>query len=98
MGHGMKACTIGLWMSTALLEGEDYSILLVDTQGVDSISAIYYLAFFFVVFVVVVFCLLFVCSLFLLFFFACLLYRLLLKKTTTKKCYIRRVLDPASCP
>ena len=39
VGHGMKACTIGLWMSTALLEGEDYSILLVDTQGVDSISA-----------------------------------------------------------
>ena len=39
VGQGMKACTIGLWMSTALLEKEEYSILLVDTQGLDSISA-----------------------------------------------------------
>lgn len=39
VGHGLKACTIGLWMSTAILEGKDYSVLLVDTQGVDSISA-----------------------------------------------------------
>ena len=39
VGHGMNGCTIGLWMSTALLEADNYSILLVDTQGLDSISA-----------------------------------------------------------
>ena len=36
VGHTLKACTIGLWISTAILEGEDYNVLLVDTQGIDS--------------------------------------------------------------
>ena len=39
LGHTMRACTIGLWISTIVLECEDYIILLVDTQGIDSISA-----------------------------------------------------------
>ena len=39
LGHTMRACTIGLWISTIILECEDYAILLVDTQGIDSISA-----------------------------------------------------------
>ena len=39
VGHTMKACTIGLWISTAILEGEDYSVLLVDTQGIDSTNS-----------------------------------------------------------
>ena len=39
IGHTMRACTIGLWVSTALLECEEYALLLVDTQGIDSISS-----------------------------------------------------------
>lgn len=36
VGHTLRACTLGLWISTAVLECEDYAILLVDTQGIDS--------------------------------------------------------------
>ena len=39
VGLPMRACTIGLWISTALLECDEYAVLLVDTQGVDSISS-----------------------------------------------------------
>ena len=39
VGHTLRACTLGLWISTAVLECEDYAILLVDTQGIDSTSS-----------------------------------------------------------
>ena len=38
LGHTMRACTKGIWMSTSVLECGDYCILLLDTEGIDSVN------------------------------------------------------------
>jgi len=35
----MKACTIGMWVATTILECDEYAVLLVDTQGIDAIGS-----------------------------------------------------------
>lgn len=36
VGHSMGACTKGVWMATTVLECEDYVVVLLDTEGMDS--------------------------------------------------------------
>ena len=38
IGHGMKSCTKGVWMSTVILERKDLAVVLLDTEGMDSVS------------------------------------------------------------
>ena len=38
LGHTMRACTKGIWMSTSVLESSEYCILLLDTEGIDSVN------------------------------------------------------------
>ena len=38
LGHTMRACTKGIWMATSVLECNDYCILLLDTEGIDSVA------------------------------------------------------------
>ena len=35
VGHTTNSQTIGIWMSTSVLECEDYCILLLDTEGIE---------------------------------------------------------------
>lgn len=39
VGHSMNACTKGVWMATTVLECEDYAVILLDTEGMDSFDA-----------------------------------------------------------
>ena len=39
LGHSMRACTRGIWMATAVLECEEFAIVLLDTEGIDAIGA-----------------------------------------------------------
>ena len=47
MGHGMRTCTRGIWMATAILECQQFAIVLLDTErlyildteGIDAIRA-----------------------------------------------------------
>ena len=39
LGHTMKACTIGMWVATTILECDEYAVLFVDTQGIDAIGS-----------------------------------------------------------
>jgi hypothetical protein len=36
VGSGMKACTKGIWMATTALECEEYVVIALDTEGMDS--------------------------------------------------------------
>ena len=38
LGHTVRAHTKGIWMSTSVLECGDYCILLLDTEGIDSVN------------------------------------------------------------
>ena len=39
LGHTMHACTFGVWIGTTVLECEDFFVLLLDTEGIDAVSA-----------------------------------------------------------
>ena len=39
LGHSMRACTRGIWMATAVIECEEFAIVLLDTEGIDAIGA-----------------------------------------------------------
>ena len=39
LGHTTDAQTVGIWMATSVLECEDYAIILLDTEGIDAVSA-----------------------------------------------------------
>ena len=39
LGHGMRACTRGIWMATTILECQQFAIVLLDTEGIDAIRA-----------------------------------------------------------
>ena len=39
LGHSMQACTRGIWMATTVLECYDFSIVLLDTEGIDAVGA-----------------------------------------------------------
>ena len=36
LGHTMHACTRGIWMATTVLECEEFSLLLLDTEGINA--------------------------------------------------------------
>ena len=38
VGHTMRAHTKGIWMGTSVLECSEYCILLLDTEGIDSVA------------------------------------------------------------
>ena len=38
LGHTARAHTKGIWMSTSVLECSKYCILLLDTEGIDSVA------------------------------------------------------------
>ena len=38
LGHTTRAHTKGIWMSTSVLECDDYCILLLDTEGIDAVN------------------------------------------------------------
>ena len=38
LSHTMRAHTKGIWMSTSVLECSEYCILLLDTEGIDSVA------------------------------------------------------------
>ena len=38
IGHSMESCTRGVWMSTVILEREDLAVVLLDTEGTDSVD------------------------------------------------------------
>ena len=39
LGHSVNSQTMGIWMGTSVLDCEDYCILLLDTEGIDSVAA-----------------------------------------------------------
>lgn len=39
LGHSMQACTRGIWMSTTILECEDFVTIVLDTEGIDAVGA-----------------------------------------------------------
>ena len=39
MGHGMRACTRGIWLATTVLECEQFAAIFLDTEGIDAIGA-----------------------------------------------------------
>ena len=39
LGHGMRACTRGIWMATTILECEHFATIVLDTEGIDAIRA-----------------------------------------------------------
>ena len=39
IGHSMESCTRGVWMSTTILEREDLAVVLLDTEGMDSVNS-----------------------------------------------------------
>ena len=38
IGNSFEACTKGVWMSTVILEREDLAVVLLDTEGMDSVD------------------------------------------------------------
>ena len=38
LGHTTDACTKGIWMSTSVLECEEYCVILLDTEGIDAMN------------------------------------------------------------
>ena len=36
LGHTMEACTRGIWMATSVLDCEEFSLVLLDTEGIDA--------------------------------------------------------------
>ena len=36
LGHSMSACTHGIWMATSVLECDDFAVVLLDTEGINS--------------------------------------------------------------
>ena len=39
LGHGMQACTRGIWMATTVLECFDFTTVLLDTEGIDAVGS-----------------------------------------------------------
>ena len=39
LGHSVNSQTMGIWMATSVLDCGDYCILLLDTEGIDSVAA-----------------------------------------------------------
>ena len=39
LGHSMRACTRGIWMSTTILECEEFATIFLDTEGIDAVGA-----------------------------------------------------------
>ena len=39
LGHSMQACTRGIWMATTVLECQNYTTVLLDTEGIDAVGA-----------------------------------------------------------
>lgn len=39
LGHTMDAKTFGIWMGTTVLECDEFTVLLIDTEGIDSANA-----------------------------------------------------------
>ena len=39
LGHGMRACTRGIWMATTVLECEQFATIVLDTEGINAIGA-----------------------------------------------------------
>ena len=35
LGHGMRACTRGIWMATTILECEQFATIVLDTEGIE---------------------------------------------------------------
>ena len=38
LGHTTDACTKGIWMSTSVLECEEFCVVLLDTEGIDAVN------------------------------------------------------------
>ena len=38
LGHSMQACTRGIWMATTVLECEQFSAIVLDTEGIDAVG------------------------------------------------------------
>lgn len=38
LGHSMKPCTQGIWMATTILECEEFAVVFLDTEGINSAS------------------------------------------------------------
>ena len=38
LGHTVHACTHGIWLATSMLEFKDFSLLVFDTEGMDSVD------------------------------------------------------------
>ena len=38
LGHTMRACTHGIWLATSVLECQEFSLLVLDTEGMDSVD------------------------------------------------------------
>ena len=39
LGHSMQACTRGIWMATTVLECQNFTTVLLDTEGIDAVGA-----------------------------------------------------------
>ena len=39
LGHTMNAKTFGVWIGTTVLDGDQFTLLLMDTEGIDSANA-----------------------------------------------------------
>ena len=39
LGHTMNAQTFGIWVGTTVLDGDEFTVLLMDTEGIDSANA-----------------------------------------------------------
>ena len=38
LGHTMHACTFGIWIGTTVLEFDEFTLILLDTEGIDATS------------------------------------------------------------
>ena len=38
LGHTMQACTRGIWMSTTILECQEFAVIVIDTEGIDAVG------------------------------------------------------------
>ncbi len=39
LGHTMDAKTLGIWMGTSVLECDDHVVVLLDTEGIEAVTA-----------------------------------------------------------
>ena len=39
LGHTMEAQTFGIWIGTTVMECDEFTVLLMDTEGIDSTNA-----------------------------------------------------------